>query len=168
EAFPGLRSSFSILSKAAYMVELTEILFPWELPDPGIYEILVQGLRLLDKGKMPDLIPQAFEFIAMSHGGFKINLEKCCKCGRTYAGEGAAVFKPDKGAIACMKCSQVTAVSPRLSPESVRFIKMLYTESFSGLEKSTIDEKILSEIRPVLKLHREYHLGREPKTACYL
>jgi len=168
DAFPGLRSNYSILSKAAYMVELTEILFPWELPDRGIYEILVQGLRLLDKGKMPDLIPPAFEFIAMSHGGFKINLEKCCRCGRTYTGEGAAVFKPEKGAIACMKCHQVTAVSPRLSPESVGFINRLYAGSFSGLDESTIDEKVLAEIRPVLKLHREYHLGREPKTACCL
>jgi len=168
DAFPGLRSNFSILSKAAYMVELTEILFPWELPDRGIFETLIQSLHLLDKCEMTDLIPQAFEFIAMSHGGFRINLEKCCQCGRTYTGEGSAVFKPEKGAIACMKCHQVTAISPRLSPESVGFIKMLYTNSLSDLNQWTVDEKVRSEIRPVLKLHREYHLGRQPKTACYL
>lgn len=168
EAFPGLRSNFSNLSKAAYMVELTEILFPWELPDRGIFEILIQSLHLLEKGEMPDLVPQAFEFIAMSHGGFRINLETCCKCGRTYTGEGVAVFRPEKGAIACMKCHQVTTASPRLSPGSIGFIKMLYDKSLSDLDQSTVDEKVLSEIRPVLKLHREYHLGRQPKTACYL
>lgn len=168
DAFPGLRNKFSTLSKAAYIVELTEILFPWELPDQGIYEILIQSLHNLDKDEIRDVIPQAFEFIAMSHGGFKINLERCCTCGRTYTGEGAAVFKPEKGAIACMKCEQVTAVSPRLSPETVRFIKMIYSEPHSFFNQPAVDSKVLSEIRPVLKLHRGYHLGREPKTACYL
>jgi DNA repair protein RecO (recombination protein O) len=165
EAFPGLRNNFSILSKAAYMVELTEILFPWELPDRGIFEILKKSLELLGKGEMIDLIPQSFEFIAMSHGGFKINLEKCCKCGRAYTGEGTAVFRPENGAIACMKCLQITSLSPRLSPDTVKFIKILYSDPASFFEQPAVDDRILSEIKPVLKLHREYHLGREPKTA---
>ena len=168
DAFPGLRSNFKILTKAAYMIELTELIFPWELPDRRIFEILVKSLDLLEKGEMIDIIPQSFEFIAMSHGGFKINLEKCCKCGRTYTGEGTAVFKPENGAIACMKCQQVTAISPKLSPKTIKFIKTLYSDSHSIFDQSEIDDKVLSEITPVLKLHREYHLGREPKTACYL
>jgi DNA repair protein RecO (recombination protein O) len=166
EAFPGLRGNYSILSKAAYMIELTEILFPWELPDNCMFELLVKSLHRLDRGEMPDLITRCFEFIAMSHGGFKINLERCCACGRSYTGEGTAVFKPDKGAIACMKCHQITATSPKLSPETVRFIKLLYEDSPALFDQpGEVDEKIISEIRPVLKLHREYHLGREPKTA---
>jgi DNA repair protein RecO (recombination protein O) len=165
EAFPGLRSNYSILSKAAYMVELTEILFPWELPDKGIFEILLKSLHLLNRGEIPDPIAHSFEFIAMSHGGFKINLEKCCRCGRAYTGEGTAVFRPEKGAIACMKCHQVTALSPKLSPETVKFINILYSEPASFFDQPAVDDRILSEIKPVLKLHREYHLGREPKTA---
>jgi len=168
EPFPGLRSDFSILSKAAYMVELTEILFPWELPERDIFEILVKSLYLLDKGEMTEIVPQSFEFIAMSKGGFKINLEKCCTCGRAYAGEGTAVFKPDKGGIACMKCHQITALSPKVSPETVRFIKMLYSSMPLPFDHPDPGERILAEIRPVLKLHREYHLGRKPKTACYM
>lgn len=168
DAFPGLRSNFSILSTAAYMLELTEILFPWELPEREIFEILIKLFHLLEKGETTNLIPQAFEFIAMSQGGYKINFERCCMCGRAYAGEGTAVFKPEKGGITCTKCHQVTALSPKLSPETIRFIKMLYSKSPSIFDQITADEKIISEIRPVLKLHREYHLGREPKTACYM
>jgi DNA repair protein RecO (recombination protein O) len=168
DAFPGLRGSFSLLSKAGYMLELTEILFPWEMPDRDIFEILIKLFHLLEKGESVNLIPRAFEFIAMSQGGYRINLEKCCNCGRKYTGEGAAVFKPEKGGISCMKCHQITALSPKVSPETVNFIKSLYSKSPSILDQLTIDEKILSEIKPVLKLHREYHLGREPRTACYL
>jgi len=168
DAFPGLRSNFAILSKAGYMVELTEILFPWDVPDRGIFEILIKLFHLLEKGEMVNLIPQAFEFIAMSQGGFRINLERCCNCGRIYSGEGAAAFKPEKGGIACMKCQQITAVTPKMSPDTVKFIKMLYSKSPSIFDQLSIEEKVISEIKPVLKLHREYRLGREPKTACYL
>jgi DNA repair protein RecO (recombination protein O) len=168
DAFPGLRSNFSILSKAGYMLELTEILFPWEMPERNIFEILIKAFRLLEKGELINVITQAFEFVAMSEGGFRINLERCCNCGRIYTGEGAAVFKPDKGGISCMKCQQVTALTPKLSPDTVKFIRTLYSNSPLIFDQLAVDEKILSEIKPVLKLHREHRLGREPKTACYL
>jgi DNA repair protein RecO (recombination protein O) len=168
DAFPGLRCNFSILSKAGYMLELTEILFPWELPEPDIFEILIKAFHCLEKGEMSNIITPAFEFIAMSLGGFRINLERCCNCGRIYTGEGAAVFKPDKGGISCMKCQQVTALAPKVSPETIKFILMLYSKSPLIFDQLMVDEKILTEIKPVLKLHREYRLGREPRTACYL
>jgi DNA repair protein RecO (recombination protein O) len=168
DAFPGLRNNFAILSKAGYMLELTEILFPQEMPDRGIFELLIKSFHVMEKGEMTNIIPQAFEFIAMSYGGFRINLERCSNCGRDYTGAGAAVFRPEKGGISCMKCRQVTALTPKLSPDTIKFIRMLYTKSTAILDELNADEKILSEIKPVLKLHREYHLGRQPKTASYL
>jgi DNA repair protein RecO (recombination protein O) len=168
DPFPGLRSNFSILSKASYMIELTEILFPLELPDESIFEILINFFRLLEKGEMVNLIPPAFEFVAMSHGGFRINLERCCTCGREYTGKGVAVFKPEKGGIACMKCHEITSLSPRVSPETVNFIKTLYLNSPVTFDQLPFDEKILAEIKPVLKLHSEYRLGQKPRTERYL
>jgi DNA repair protein RecO (recombination protein O) len=168
DAFPGLRNNFLILSKAGYMVELTEILFPLELPECGIFELLIKSFHLLEKGEQVNVVPPAFEFVAMSHGGYRINIERCCYCGRAYTGVGAAVFKPEKGGISCMKCHQVTALAPKLSPDAIRFIHRLYSSPGSAFDELDVDEKILSEIRPVLKLHREYHLGHQPKTASYL
>lgn len=168
DAFPGLRSNFSILSKAGYMVELTEILFPLELPERGIFDLLIKSFHLLEKNEQVNIVPLAFEFIAMSQGGYRINIERCCYCGRAYTGAGAAVFKPEKGGISCMKCQQVTALAPPLSPDTIMFIRKLYSNSASVFDELDVDEKILAEIKPVLKLHREYHLGHQPKTANYL
>jgi DNA repair protein RecO (recombination protein O) len=168
DAFPGLRNNFLILSKAGYMVELTEILFPVELPERGIFELLIKSFHLLEKNEQANIVPLIFEFIAMSRGGYRINIERCCYCGRAYTGAGEAVFKAEKGGISCMKCQQVTALAPKLSPDTIRFIRRLYSGSDSVPDELDADEKILGEIRPVLKLHREYHLGHQPKTASYL
>ena len=167
-AYPGIRSDFTILSRASYMVELTEILFPWGVADRKMFELLKGSLGALAEMEKGDIIPLIFEIKAMTVGGYGINFDRCTICGRPYKGEGRAVFKRDKGGIACLKCQQETAISPGLDPEAVEMIKVMKTQPLKSLMKLQMKEEIGKEIRPVLKLHREYHLGQRPKTAAYL
>ena len=167
-AHPGIRSDFAILSKASYMVELTEILFPWGVADRNMFELLKGALDALAEVDKVDIIPFIFEIKAMTLGGYGINVEKCSICGRQYKGEGRAVFKRDKGGIACLKCHQESAITPGLDPQALKMIKLMQTNPWSSLLKLHLTEEITKEIRPVLKLHREYHLGQRPKTANYL
>ena len=168
EGYPGLRNNFSALSKASYMIELTELLFPWELPDQRMFEILKRSFYMLSGNEKIDLIPVIFEIMAMSQGGYSINLEKCCICGREYTGRGTAVFKPEKGAIACMNCQKITALTPVMSPDTVNMTRLMQSKSDWIFEKLNASREFIMEIRPVLKLHREYRLGCSPKTACYV
>jgi len=168
DAYPGLRTDFMSLLKASYMIELTESLFPWELPGSNMFRILKESFHLLAQGKRVELIPIIFEVMAMSEGGYSINLERCCICGRVYTGEGTAVFKPEKGGIACMKCQRITAVNPKMSPDTVNMTRLMQSKSFMIFEQLEASDEAISEIRPVLKLHREHHLGCQLKTASYL
>jgi DNA repair protein RecO (recombination protein O) len=167
-AYPGIRSDFTILSRASYMVELTEILFPWGVADRKMFELLKASLDALAEMEEGDIIPLIFEIKAMTLGGYGINFDRCTICGRPYKGEGRAVFKRDKGGIACLKCQQETAISPGLDPEAVEMIKVMQMHPLNSLMKLQMKEEIGKEIKPVLKLHREYHLGQRPKTAAYL
>jgi DNA repair protein RecO (recombination protein O) len=167
-AYPGIRSDFAILSKASYMVELTEILFPWGVADRKMFELLKSSLDALAEVGKGDIMPFIFEVKAMSLGGYGINLDKCAICGRPYKGEGRAVFKREKGGIACLKCQQETAVNPGVDPQAVEMIKMMQAHPLGSLLKMHLIEGITKEIKPVLRLHREYHLGQRPKTAAYL
>ncbi|KPK18421.1 MAG: hypothetical protein AMK69_24880 [Nitrospira bacterium SG8_3] len=167
-AYPGIRSDFTSLSKASYMVELTEILFPWGVADRKMFELLKGSLDALAEVEKGDIIPFVFEVKAMTLGGYGINSDKCSICGRPYKGEGRAVFKRDKGGIACLKCQQETAISPGLDPKTVEVIRLIQTHPLGSLVKLQLTEEIAEELKPILKLHREYHLGQRPKTANYL
>jgi len=167
-AYPGLRSDFAILSKASYMVELTEILFPLGVADRNMFELLRGSLASLSKGERIDIISILFEVRAMALGGYAINFDRCSICGRPYKGEGRAVFRRVKGGIACIKCQQESAVSPGIDPQTVKMIKLMQTKPLTSLAKLKDTDEIVREIKPVLKLHREYHLGQRPKTASYL
>ncbi len=164
EAYPGLRSSYSALARASYMIELTEMLFSWELPDPVMFDILKRFFKLLAQNSLPDMSTELFEIMAMAQGGYSINLDRCCICGRRYEGKGPAVFKPDTGGIACMRCLQATPSTPRMSPDTVKLFQCMQAHMFDSLDEAQTKGECLPEMKTVLKLHREYRLERSPRS----
>ena len=167
-AFPGLRSDFTSLSLASYMIELTEILFPLGVTDKEMFELLKNAFLALNEVGRTDILRILFEAKAMALGGYKINLDRCCGCGRPYVGEGRAAFKRSKGGIACLKCEQESKLSPGLSPDSVKALGVIQSTPWSQAEASDLNNEMIHEIKPVLKLHMEYRIGRRLKTAEYL
>ena len=167
-AYPGLRADFSALSKASYMIELTEILFPPGVAEPRMFELLSLSLDVLSRGGGIERIPLVFEFKAMSLGGYKIDTSRCSKCSRPYQGQGTAVFRRERGGIACLKCGQPSAVSPPLKPASVKAIEALQDKSFGEAMELILGEDTMEELKSVLKLHREYRLEQRLRTSKYV
>ena len=167
-AFPVLRSDFGALCKASFMIEMTELLFPVGVADPKVFELLKDGLEAMAEGHSANLISLLFEARAMALGGYRINLEQCAVCGRTYRGEGAAVFNREKGTVSCLKCQQASAVSPRMTPDAVKALHEMQSQPIAGSKGLRLPEETLVEIKSVLKLHREYRLEKKLKTAKYV
>jgi DNA repair protein RecO (recombination protein O) len=166
--YPDLRSDFALLSAASYLIELTEILFPSGVSDPKMFDLLKDSLNSLTSPKRAVSIPLVFEARAMTLGGYRVNLEKCSKCGRAYKGEGIAVFKPEKGGITCLKCEQPSSLFPSMTPDAVSTLEMLQEGSFSASQVDSIADDIMKHLKAVLKLHREYRLELRLKTSKYL
>lgn len=165
---PGLRADYSNLSKASYMIELTEVLFPPGVADQRMFELLKGAFHLIDKGEQVAYIPIIFEVKAMALGGFGIHFEKCYKCGRAYSFEGDALFIPEKGCIACLKCHRESTRSPLMGPDCVKTFIGIQSESLTQSKERRWTEKVVKEIKSVLRLHREYHLERKLKTSKYV
>ena len=167
-AYPGLRADFSSLSKASYLIELAEIVFPPGVTEPGIFELLNQSFDSLSRSEKSDLIPLLFELKAMALGGYRIDTARCSKCGRPYQGEGLAVFMREKGGIACLRCGQPSSVSPPLKPASVNAIQILQEKPFQEAVGLNLSEDTMKELKAVLKLHREYRLEQRLRTSKYV
>jgi DNA repair protein RecO (recombination protein O) len=167
-AFQGLRTDFTAFSRASYMIELTELLFPQGVSEPRMFDLLKDSLNALSEGECSDRIPLAFELRALALGGYRINLEKCCRCGRAYKGEGLAVFIPERGTVACLKCRQPSAIHPSLGPETVKALAKLQTGSLCESIPQNLTEAVLKEISGILKLHREYRLEQRLRTTKYM
>jgi DNA repair protein RecO (recombination protein O) len=167
-AFQGLRTDFTAFSRASYMIELTALLFPPGVADPRMFDLLKDSLEALSAGECSSRIPLAFELRAMALGGYRINLEKCYRCGRSYKGEGQAVFIPERGALACLKCRQPSAIHPSLGPETVKALTRLQSASPNQSAPQDLTEVVLGEISGILKLHREHRLEQRLRTTKYM
>ena len=167
-AFPGIRSDFSSLYLASYMIELTETLFPLGVTDKEMFALLKNAFLVLNEGNKNGVLRILFEAKAMTLGGYRINLDKCCGCGRPYAGEGRAAFKQSKGGLACLKCEQESKISPGLSPDSVNALRVIQSTPWDKVEAFDPTDEIIREIKPVLKLHIEYRTGQRLKTDEYI
>jgi DNA repair protein RecO (recombination protein O) len=167
-AYPEVRRNFASLSKASFMIELTEILFPPGVTEPEIFELLNRAFGALSRSERGDLVPLVFELKAIALGGYRIDATKCSKCGRRYQGEGMAVFTREKGGIACLKCRQPSSVSPPLNPAAVKAVETLQDKPFQEAMELNLSENTMKEVNAVLKLHREYRLEQRLRTSKYV
>jgi len=167
-AFPGLRSDFSSLSLASYMTELSEILFPLAVTDEKMFGLLKDSFLAISEGRNGDILRIFFEARAMALGGYGIDLDRCCGCGRAYKGEGDAIFDPRKGRIACLKCKKESRFTPSFGPRSVNGLKMIQSSKLERVAVLGLTEDMIREIRIVNRLHIEYRIGRKIKSAKYL
>jgi len=168
QGFEGIRSDFSSLSLASYMVELTEILFPLGVASRRAFQLLKGSFDELEGDESIEKMRLIFEAKAMALGGYGISLDKCCRCGRAYAGEGRAVFDRSRGAISCLRCKQESALAPVLSPASVKALRMIQAMPWAGAREVGLDPEALMELKGVLKLHIDYRIGRRLKTTAFL
>ncbi len=166
--FPDLRSDFHSLSLASYMVELAETLFPLGVAEPRMFDLLKSAFAALSSHLKKEELRILFEAKALALGGYGINFERCCSCGRSYAGEGRAVFKQTKGGIACLRCEKESARLPGIDPDAVKGLERIQTTPLNDSEKLPLTDTMKNEMKRVLGLHLRYSLGKELKTARYL
>lgn len=166
--FPRLRTDYHALSLASYMVELAETLFPLGVAEQRMFILLKDALSALESDVEKEALRILFEAKALALGGYSINFERCCDCGRPYAAEGRAVFKRKKGGIACLKCEKESARLPGLDPDTARGLDRIQTTPLDDFKISPLTNRLMGEMKKVLRLHLSYSLGKELKTARYL
>jgi len=167
DGFPGIRSDYNLLSRASFMVEMTEILFPLNVPSSEMFQLLRFALGSISNKRNTEETVIVFQTRAMNIGGFGINLAKCSLCGRPYKGEGRALFHPPSGSIVCMACEKESALTPGMDPNTVRVLEQLQTPDLSLSNTLQSDENILGELKKVLMAHIEHRLGKRLKSAKY-
>ncbi len=83
-------------------------------------------------------------------------------------GTGRAVFLREKGAVACLNCVKETALSPGMGPDTVGSLTIMQSAPWDDVKSIPLPEEVIREIKPVLKLHLEYRVGKRLKSAKYL
>jgi len=168
DGFPGIRSDYNLLSKASYMVEMTEILFPLNVPSSDMFQLLRSALGSISDRRNTEETMVIFQARAMKIGGFGINVSKCSLCGRPYRGKGRALFHPPGGSIVCLACKKESVLTPGMDPSTVHVLEQIESPDLSLSNTLGSNEDVLGELRVVLTAHIENCLGKRLRSAKYL
>ncbi|MFW6146902.1 MAG: DNA repair protein RecO [Thermodesulfobacteriota bacterium] len=169
DGFPGIRTTYDRLAKGSYAIELTETLFPRNVPSQEMFQLLRETLRAVSEGTDLTKTMIIFQARAMSIGGFSINTSSCGLCKRAYKGKGRAVFHPPSGSIACKACQTETVHTPGLSPMAVRALEQLQSGNAANSDHTfQWNEEIITELSKVLAAHIEHSIGKKLRSSQYL
>jgi len=168
DGFPGIRSDYNLLLRASYMVEMTETLFPSNVPSSEMFQLLRWALGSISNQQNADESMISFQARAMKIGGFGINLSTCSRCGRGYKGEGRALFHPPSGSIVCLACEKESILTPGMELDTIHALHRLQSCDRLLSNNRKLGDNMVGELKAVLAAHIEHCLGKKLRSAKYL
>ncbi len=152
ERFSWFRDDPDLYPYGLYMSELTDRLVSGEEPCPEIFQLLLEGWRLLGKNTDRFLLCRSFELKLAHAAGYSPHLHSCINCGS----ENAAAFSPCQGGLLCCHCQGADVI--RIDPGTIAIARRLIDASLSqaAFVRPSITQK--KELACVTAAFISYHL----------
>lgn len=104
-AFPKLLGDLPRMTVAGGLLAFVRELVPEAMPDPEVFDDVVQLLTVLDVGEVSErALRICFELAQMSRAGFSPRLEACGVCGKRPDAGRATDFDARRGFVVCQSC----------------------------------------------------------------
>src|SRR5690606_11130445 len=104
ESFRSIKEDLMLTAISAYVVELMDKGTDEKSPNPFLFELLYETLRMINEGYDAKIIKNIFEVKMLGVLGFRPIVTECVSCGTD---EGEFVFSIKEGGILCRKCSHL-------------------------------------------------------------
>ena len=151
ESFQELREDLEQMAAAGRLVNLVSALTMEGDPSPGIFQLLLDGLRALKEGNDPLLYVLLYQIRMLGQTGFCPQTNHCAVCGTTAWREKSR-FSPKAGGMICPACvSQQSGRSFPMSPGSWAFLS----------QASHIAPAVLTRLKATGKVRQELEAAIE-------
>ena len=152
---------------ASYVLELTDKMLPEEMPQPKIFNLLLEFLEALqNRHKKHGTLVLAYMIKTMDVMGTMPQLEVCTCCGeKPYKqGGGQVIFSVQEGGIICPCCSRLHLNHTERSliyKEDIGIIDILkyfQKQPMTFFEKIALDDEKQQALQEIMKEYISYHL----------
>ncbi|MFC1577274.1 DNA repair protein RecO [Candidatus Omnitrophota bacterium] len=167
EFFSPLRSDLERLAYAIYLLELLDSVTALGDKNTGIFELLLNSLRLLEGDSSPRRVARVFEIKLLKLLGIMPDFDGPCANCKAEIADGAR-FSPINGSMLCRACSGRDAASLPLLPGTIKFIGHIKDSPFGQVSRIKVSHKVGRELEMVLRRFLNFHIGRRLKTLDFL
>lgn len=153
EHFSGIRQSLDRLGSAARLVNLVVGISADRDRDPRIFEILLEGLRAIERSADASLSALIFQILVLTSTGFRPQTQHCAACGKCEE-RMSGTFSPIAGGLVCIRCASVSrARCLPLSPGSVAFIQQAKRWDMQAVSRLRATGQVRTEIEQAIEAY---------------
>jgi DNA repair protein RecO (recombination protein O) len=164
-SFRGIGEDIFLTAYASYIVELTDKCTEDKKPNPYHFELLFQTLNYMNEGYDPDILMNIYDMKMLDVLGLYPILNQCSVCGST---DGSFSFSIREGGFICHRCLHKDPYHYKLSPSSVKLLRLFYFIDLSRLGNISVKQETKDELKKVISAYYEEYSGLYLKTKKFL
>lgn len=148
--FPRIRADLARTARAAYVLELADLLSTEYQADDTLFRLLLETLRRIDGGGEIFNPVCYFELHALDLSGFKPDLFHCVACKKEIQPEGQ-FFSIRQGGVLCPACGAAAGEGVlSVSVEALRYLRHFQRSAYTRVGEVNIQEGVRNEMRRLL------------------
>lgn len=163
ESFYSFGENVDKYMAASYVLELTDRLLEEDQPSEGLFKLLLDFLRTLEKRPADfDTLVIGFQIRALALSGTAIQSEACIRCGRT---DNLKYLSIPEGGLLCGDCfTEADALNPlifEITDDIINVIRFMGSHPVSSLASLSVGKGTAAQLRRMLRSYYSFHLGVE-------
>ncbi len=166
DLFYPVRKDIERLTYASYFIELVETITSDHDVNEGLYEVLLESLKLLATDSSPRRVGRIFELKLLDSLGLRPMLEGCAVCGR--AAEDKVRFSAANGGLLCGGCAGSDETAFPVSRGAVNFMRKILVSPIYRTAQIKVSREVGKEIERILKRFVGYHVARPVRSMRFL
>ena len=161
-SFYGLGDDIDKYLAASYALELTEKAIPEDVPQPGVFDLLIGFLEELEQRKgRPETLLLAYEVRLLAMLGLSPELGACATCGEP---PDPTLFSVEEGGVLCRDCYQKIKREGndrllfKTKFDIVQVLGYFLRNGLPAFRKIDLQKPQAEELKRILKSYFSYHM----------
>ncbi len=167
ESFLSLKTELGGVTRGLYLAELASWYAVEEAPGTSIYNLLLDGLRVLPESKNPDVVLRCYEIQLLRVSGFMPELYSCVECSEELLPRSHQ-FSPEAGGVLCDQCRPAGIVVRPLSLDGLKVLRFLANTAMGEADRLNLEGGLADEVSRLLSVLLSYWPDHEIRSRRFM
>ncbi len=151
--FSNIKSDLVLTGRVFYAFRILGKIISEEEKDQVTFDLLKKYLETINLAKDEngaDIVTLGLVFKVLDEMGYRIEVERCVRCGKKLALEKNC-FSASRGGILCRKCQPAENDKTAISNESIKLLRIFLKNKLESLIKLRVDKRDVNNLKIIVQ-----------------